>query len=132
MERLKAELQDSLFEECINTEWWSSGKPPQEFTDAKGRVLLCSSCDFHLRLKKEMPPMNYNNGLGIVEIPKELKLTDLEATLVAKRILFIKMFSLVKSRWRGYKDHTTNVPVLEDDLLETYNKISSVDSKCSG
>ena len=99
--------------------------PPQEFTDAKGRVLLCSSCDFHLRLKREMPPMNYNNGLGIVEIPKELKLTDLEATLVAKRILFIKMFSLVKSRWRGYKDHTTNVPVLEDDLLETYNKISS-------
>ena len=40
-------------------------------------------------------------------------------------ILFIKIINLVKSRWRGHKDHTTNVPILDDDLLETYNKVSS-------
>ena len=121
LDKLKAELGESLFNECINEDF----SKKKVFQDSQERVLLCSSCDGYLRLKKQMPPLNYKNGMEIVEIPTELELTDLEATLVAKRILFIKIFSLVKSRWRGHKDHTTNVPILDEDLLETYNKISS-------
>ena len=78
-----------------------------------------------MKLKGEMPPLNWHNGLQITEIPEALKLTDLESTLVAKRILFIKIFSLVKSRWHGTKDHTTNVPICDDTILETLNKVSS-------
>ena len=72
-----------------------------------------------------MPPLSYKNGLEITEIPEDLELTDLEATLVAKRILFLKIFSLVKSRWDGIKDHTTNVPICDEELLKTLNSVTS-------
>ena len=121
LDKLKAELGKSLFEKCIKPDACKR----REFLDDEGRVLLCTSCDSYLRVKKQMPPLNYYNGMEITKIPDALKLTDLEATLVAKRILFIKMFNLVKSRWWGYKDHTTMVPVCDDTLLETYNKVSS-------
>ena len=48
---------------------------------------------------------------------------------MANRIRFLKTFSLVKSRWAGVKDHTTNVPICDDTLLKTLNKITSFPRK---
>ena len=76
-----------------------------------------------------MPPLCYFNGLEVDEIPKELELNDLEATLVSKRILFLKIFHLPKSRWSAVKDKVVNVPISDDALLNTLNDLSSLPRK---
>ena len=71
-----------------------------------------------------MPPLCYFNGLEVDQIPKELKLNDLEATLVSKRLLFLKIYHLPKSRWSAVKDKTVNIPICDNTLLKTLNKLS--------
>ena len=70
--------------------------------------------------------MCYNNGLGIDPIPPELRdLNDLEATLIAKQIVFLKIFKMPVSRWHMNKDKSVLVPIDEDALLDTMNKVTS-------
>ena len=76
-------------------------------------------------LKKEkMPPLCFNNGLELHESLSELKsqgvwLTELEASMIAKRIIFMKIFLLPTSRWTAMKDKAVNVPIPESALLNT-------------
>ena len=87
------------------------------------KIFLCTSCDRYLRQKNEMPPLCYFNGLEVDQIPKELELNDLEATLVSKRLLFLKIYHLPKSRWSAVKDKTVNVPICDNTLLKTLNQL---------
>ena len=92
LEALKAELDQkpgNLYKACIQPQIIKFKDMRQKFLDSKGRLLLCSSCDNYLKVKNQMPPLNFNNGLQITDIPQDLELTDLEATLIAKRILCI-------------------------------------------
>ena len=53
----------------------------------------------------------------------ELELTELEGNLISKRIVFMKIFQLPKSRWTALKDKIINVPVNENDILNTITRL---------
>ena len=90
-------------------------------------IYLCCTCERWLTQLKDMPPMCYNNGLGIDPIPAELKdLNDLEATLIAKQIIFLKIFKMPISRWHMNKDKSVLVPLDDDVILENMNSVTSL------
>ena len=67
--------------------------------------------------------MAAKNGLKLYSHDPELELTELEANLIAKRIVFMKIFQLPKSRWTALKDKIINVPVQEDDIVNTITSL---------
>ena len=69
-------------------------------------------------------PMSIKNGLRLTESDKQLReqkleLTELEGALIAKNIIFQKIYQLPKSRWTALKDKIVNVPINEDSILNT-------------
>ena len=50
-------------------------------------------------------------------------LTELEGNLIAKRIVFMKIFQLPKTRWTALKDKVINVRVHEDDIVNTITSL---------
>ena len=73
---------------------------------------------------KKIPPMSIKNGLKLSETDKQLReqkleLTELEGALIAKNIIFQKIYQLPKSRWTALKDKVVNVPINEDSILNT-------------
>ena len=50
-------------------------------------------------------------------------LTDLEGALIARSILFMKIFQLPTSRWTGIIDKAVNVPIPESSVLNTLEKL---------
>ena len=50
---------------------------------------------------------------------QKLELTELEGALIAKNIIFQKIYQLPKSRWTALKDKVVNVPINEDSILNT-------------
>ena len=67
--------------------------------------------------------MSAMNGLAIYNLDPELELTELEANLIAKNIVFMKIFMLPKSRWTALKDKIINVPVRDDDIINTMTRL---------
>merc|ERR1712239_60610 len=65
--------------------------------------------------------MSVYNGLALVDIDgdKDLNLTELENNLIAKRILFQKIYQLPKSRMAGCKDKLINIPINDADVINT-------------
>ena len=88
----------------------------------QGKQCICHICKNYLKRGK-MPPMSTRNGLDIVDLKdskrNKLELSELEATLIAKNIIFMKIFHLPKSRWSAVKDKTVNVPIQGDAVLQT-------------
>ena len=71
-----------------------------------------------------MPPSCVKNSLELHETDSQLKedkmiLTELEAALIAKTIIFQKIFLLPKSRWTGLKDKIINVPISDEAVTGT-------------
>ena len=79
---------------------------------------LCYTCKKHL-LGGKLPPMAAGNGLKLRLIPKDLILTELENNLIARRILFKKIYQLPKSRIASLKDKIINIPIGEEDIDNT-------------
>ena len=50
---------------------------------------------------------------------QDLVLTELEGALIAKTILFQKIFQLPKSRWTALKDKVVNVPIQDKSINNT-------------
>ena len=78
--------------------------------------------------KKKLPPMSAMNGLQLKEtdeiIKKEgLALTELEGALIAKSIIFQKVYQLPKSRWTALKDRLINIPINDDDIVNTLEQM---------
>ena len=72
--------------------------------------------------------MCVKNGLQLTETDKELseqdlKLTELEGALIAKNILFQKIFQLPKSRWTALKDRIINVPIYSEAIMNTLQQM---------
>ena len=91
------------------------------------KEFICKTCLKYLRNNK-MPPSCVKNGLEIHETYEELKaedliLTDLEGALIARSILFMKIFQLPTSRWTGMIDKAVNVPIPESSVLNTLEKL---------
>jgi len=84
---------------------------------------ICKTCFKYIK-KNKMPPSCVNNGLEITETEEKLKtenliLTDLEGSLIAKTLLFMKIFLLPVTRWTGMKDKAVNVPIPDSSILNT-------------
>ena len=83
---------------------------------------ICHACKNHLK-KGKLPPMSAKNGLKIPDHDPELELTELEGNLIAKSIVFMKIFQLPKSRWTALKDRIINVPINNDDIVNTMTNL---------
>ena len=67
----------------------------------------------------------YKNRLEVDPIPSNLEdLNDLEEPLIARRIIFLKIFNLPVSRWYMNKDHSINIPIDEDQILNTLDAVT--------
>ena len=87
---------------------------------------ICLTCNRWLMHKQKIPPLSVKNGLTIEDIPSELDLSELSNVLVAKNIIFLKLFKLPKSRWSALKDKIINVPITDDDILKTLSELTSL------
>ena len=73
--------------------------------------------------------MSARNGLKIYEHDPSLELTELEANLIAKNIVFMKIFQLPRTRWTALKDKIINIPIQDDDILNTVTRLPRTPSE---
>ena len=85
------------------------------------KAYLCITCKRHLQ-NGRVPPMSVANGLNLVKVDPDLQLTELENNLIAKRILFQKIYQLPRSRMAACKDKLVNIPINDDDVMNTVNQ----------
>ena len=79
---------------------------------------ICKTCVSHMKAKK-MPPMSVKNNLKLESQDESLQLTELEGSLIAKNLIFLKIFQLPKSRWTALTDKIVNVPITNEDINNT-------------
>ena len=118
------EIKVGLFSTCIDR----NAVLTTEGLFYKNTLWLCLTCIKYIKGGKQ-PRLCSLNGLQAEPIPKVLVLNDLETCLVAKKILFMKIFQLPRSRWNAVVDKTINIPILDDDILQTLNTIQSLPRK---
>ena len=113
-----------LLEKCVQS--------ISESNSVQGKQYICHTCKNYLKRGK-MPPMSTRNGLDIVDLKdsngNKLQMSELEATLIAKNILFMKIFNLPKSRWSAVKDKTVNAPIQDDAVLQTVSSFPRMPSE---
>ena len=83
---------------------------------------ICKTCIRHMKAKK-MPPMSVKNKLRLETQDESLKLTELEGSLIAKNLIFQKIYQLPKSRWTALTDKIINVPITNEDILNTVESL---------
>ena len=92
--------------------------------DIDGKVTahhyICHACKDHMLKKGKMPPMCAENGLYKMPIVgPEMKLTELERNMIARRIVFQKLLVKPKTRWTGMFDKVVNIPVAPESVTNT-------------
>ena len=93
------------------------------------RIYLCKVCYSHLR-KGTLPPKSASNSLQVVPVPEHIRLNSyLEEALIAKLLLFIKIFSLKRSRMPAIKDKTVIIPLEDKDILKTVKSLPRLPSE---
>ena len=93
--------------------------------DFKGtkKAYICGTCKIHVKNGK-LPPMAAANGLHVLNInDPQLDLSELESNLIAKRIMFQKIYQLPKSRMAACKDHLINIPISSEDVINTMQSL---------
>ena len=88
--------------------------------DGRHESYLCKTCLAHMKAGR-IPPMSIRNKLHLHDQDEDLKLTELEGAMIAKNLIFEKIFQLPKSRWTALTDKIINVPVNDEDILNTVN-----------
>ena len=84
---------------------------------------ICKGCKPTM-LRGKMPKMCANNGLMVDILPDQnLELSELENNLIALNIVFQKIHLKPKSRWSGTHDRLVNVPIGEQDVINTVQKL---------
>ena len=63
--------------------------------------------------------MSVNNKLKLEDLKEDMVLTDMEGSLIAKNLLFAKIYQLPKSRWTALSDKIINVPITNEDIKNT-------------
>ena len=85
-----------------------------------GKKYICRTCLTKLK-RKTLPGTSVMNNLQLHDTDEVLKgenilLTELEGSLIAKLIIFQKIFLLPRSRWTALKDRTINVPIQDETI----------------
>ena len=83
---------------------------------------ICKTC-FNRLKKGKMPAECVQNNMQVDPQPEELKLTELEGSLISRNIQFMKIHQLPTSRYTALKDKIINVPVPEGSALNTINSL---------
>ena len=116
------------FEEIVqqkNAELFKKVLDKKHFVNLDGEknAYICGTCKKSLKNGK-VPSMAAANGLTVVPInDKDLNLTELENNLIAKRIMFQKIYQLPKSRMAACKDHLINIPIGSEDIMNTLQSL---------
>ena len=65
-----------------------------------------------------MPPMCHSNDLATYNYEKnpEMKLSELENSLIAKDLLFMKIVQLPRSRMAALRGQEVNIPLTDADI----------------
>ena len=72
----------------------------------------------------KVPKMCSSNGLTVDILPDiSFTLTELENNLIAKNIIFQKLHKKPKSRWSGTHDRLVNIPIGDQDILNTVKNL---------
>ena len=111
-----ADLYDDIIDEqnFINIKFNSK-------TDKSG-LYLCHTCKGAMERGK-MPAMAAKNGLDLIEIEEDLKLTEMENNLIAQNINFQYIYCLPKSRWSATKKQMISVPVSAETVQSTVSQL---------
>ena len=84
---------------------------------------LCVTCISYLK-KSKMPPMCAKNLLEPAKVPDCLKdWTDLEKQLIVKKLLFIKIRQLPKTRMAAMNDRVINVAIADDNIAKRVDSL---------
>ena len=94
----------------------------QEIPACDSSIYLRHACHRSL-FEIQFPTMSIKNGLFTDET---LNILELESVLIAKNILFFKLFKLPKTRWAGMRDKLVNVPINDDDLINTLSNVTKL------
>ena len=106
-------------ERCIDNLDLTSG--PVMKGDDSPKKWICKTCLNSYLLKGKLPSHSVMNGLKIDMTSKERKengldLTEFEGSLVARNLMFQKIYLMPKSRWAGIKDKQILIPVSDDKI----------------
>ena len=90
--------------------------------NGKNDCYICKTCIGHMKARN-IPPMSVRNNLSLEPQDEDLQLTELEGALISKNLIFQKIFQLPKSRWTALKDKIINVPINDEDILNTVESL---------
>ena len=116
-------VEDSNIVSLAETIYYKDGKQVGEALMEIGKPYICKTCVKYLKQGK-IPPSSVKNSLTLNETDQELRqnglvLTELEGALIAKTIVFQKIFALPKSRWTALTDKIINVPIRDEAVSST-------------
>ena len=122
-EKFKARFRE-IFRDTLENAEYEIKKENNE----KPERYLCFTCKKNL-LNGKVPSMAVANGLSLIKVDENLNLTQLENNLIAKKILFQKVFKLPKSRMAALKDQIVNIPIGDEDVLNTVQTLPRTPSE---
>ena len=98
-------------------------------SEEERRCFLCKVCYSHLK-KGVLPPKAAANCLKAVNVPKDVQLSSyLEEALLARTLLFMKIFSLKSSLMPAIKDKCVVIPIDCVDVLNTVQSLPRLPSE---
>ena len=119
-------IADIIYDLNLRTKVIINEEPKSEQDlNTLGKKYICKTCLTKLR-RKELPGTSVMNNLQLHDTDEALRaqnlmLTELEGSLIAKLIIFQKIFLLPRSRWTALKDKTINVPI-QDETINNFVK----------
>ncbi|CAC5420666.1 unnamed protein product [Mytilus coruscus] len=103
---------------------------------------ICHTCNRWLMNKHKLSPLSAKNSLAVKAVPSELELSELSNVLLAKNIIFLKLFKRPKYRSSALKDKIQFESLLSEDENDCkkqnelsnekirYNNILSEENDC--
>ena len=117
----KIPLEDCIADLQVKTKIIIMGEKTSSEED--GTRYICITCLKKLKVGK-LPSKSVMNNLQLHDTDEKLRLndlimTELEGSLIAKNLIFQKIFLLPRSRWTALKDRVINVPITDEAINET-------------
>ena len=127
------ELLADLINYCSLKYFSSSEEEGEEETvtnaSQEEKLFLCRTCCSYLK-KKKLPPKAVANCLEVVPIPESVHLDSyLEEALIARILLFIKIFALKSSLMPAMKDKCIVIPLDKKDIQDTVDSLPRLPSE---
>ena len=98
-------------------------------SEEERRCFLCKVCYSHLK-KDVLPPKAAANYLKAMDVPEDVQLSSyLEEALLARTLLFMKIFSLKSSLMPAIKDKCVVIPIDCVDVLNTVQSLPRLPSE---